>query len=206
MSDKAFNPNEHLRNLKGQSYLDVKYRLQWLNEDAENKGLRFSLTTDLLRYDEARQEYTFKATLEIYNENGELLKRTTGTGTETYKDFPSGPAEKSETKAIGRALGHAGFGTQFALEFEPDGNDDGERIVDSPVSAAKPTPRPPAKPVPAQGEGTAQLKGQVSAALAADKEAAGKLPKPVDDMNCEELTKTLSWLKDRAKRAREEGR
>ncbi len=50
--------------------------------------------------------------------------------------------EKAETAAIGRALAHAGFGTQFTAD------DEGEHLADSPVerSAQPATKRAPAKP------------------------------------------------------------
>lgn len=193
----AFDPNNHLRNLKGQQYLDVKWRLLWVNDDAETKGLRFSLTTDLVNYDPERKEYTFKALLEIMDENGAVVKRTTGWGTETEKDFPAGPCEKAETKAIGRALAAAGYGTQFAVELE-----EGDRLADSPVTPAKPAARPATSQDKQgdRGDGTALLRSQVAAALAADKEAASKLPKAADDMTQDELDKTLSWLRNRARR------
>lgn len=53
--------------------------------------------------------------------------------------------EKAGTGAVGRALLMAGFGTQYAL----DELDEGERIVDAPIPAAK-------KPQPAQQQDAAQ--------------------------------------------------
>lgn len=44
------------------------------------------------------------------------------------------------------------------------------------------------------------LRTEVAAGLATDRDAAAKLPKSTDEMNVDELEKTLSWLRNRAKR------
>jgi len=193
----SFNPQEHLRNLKGQSYLDVKWRLVWLAEECP----RYRISTELLKYIEQDKMWVFKARVDIIDEHGALVRSAEGTGQETEKDFPSGPCEKSETKAIGRALAALGFGTQFALEF-----DEGERVVDSPAT-------PPSKPAQARGSGLKvvdnrppqdpdeALRAEVVAGLAADVDAEAKLPKAAEEMTAEELEKTLTWLRNRAKRA-----
>lgn len=46
----------------------------------------------------------------------------------------------------------------------------------------------------------ARLRATVAAALAADPDAAAKLPKDADAMTAEELDKTLTWLQNRARR------
>src|SRR3989442_13876402 len=55
----------------------------------------------------------------------------TGYGSETERDFPAGWVEKAETKAIGRALGALGFGTQFALD--PDVGEGGGGTPGTPL-------------------------------------------------------------------------
>ncbi len=213
----AFNPNEHLRKLKGQDYLDVKWRLMWLREDYPDARI----TTELVRLDLEERLAVFRAEVSIPDKGS-----ASGFGSETEKDFPLGWVEKAETKAIGRALAALGFGTQFAVEL-----DEGDRVVDSPVSRSQQAPRPVAAPpapaaVPAAvsigqaktverdrgglkvvasdqaaaGDRTATLRQEVSASLAADKEAASRLPKSTDDMNAAELEKTLTWLRNRAQR------
>jgi len=213
----AFNPNEHLRKLKGQDYLDVKWRLMWLREDYPDARI----TTELVRLDLEERLAVFRAEVSIPDKGS-----ATGFGSETEKDFPLGWVEKAETKAIGRALAALGFGTQFAVEL-----DEGDRVVDSPVSRPQQAPRPVAAPpasaaMPAAvstgqakpverdrgglkvvasdqapaGDRTATLRQEVSASLAADKDAASKLPKSTDDMNAAELEKTLTWLRNRAQR------
>ncbi len=214
----AFNPNEHLRKLKGQDYLDVKWRLMWLREDYPDARI----TTELVRLDLEERLAVFRAEVSIPDKGS-----ATGFGSETEKDFPLGWVEKAETKAIGRALAALGFGTQFAVEL-----DEGDRVVDSPVSRPQPAqPRPtaaqPASVTAPAAASTAQvrpmerdrgglkvvasdqdpandrtvtLRQEVSASLAADKDAASKLPKSTDDMNAAELEKTLTWLRNRAQR------
>jgi len=102
---------------------------------------------------------------------------------------------------------------------------DGELVYDAgatPAPAAA-TPRPPEhervtietvgdraidvitgeivdKAAPAQDPDEA-LRAEVVAGLAADVDAQAKLPKPAQEMTAEELGKTLSWLRNRAKRA-----
>lgn len=199
----AFDPNGHLRNLKGQQYLDVKWRLVWLREEYPQARIK----TEMVHLDLDHKLAVFRAEVEI-PERG----LATGYGSETERDFPAGFIEKAETKAIGRALAALGFGTQFALEL-----DEGDRVVDSPVT---PMPNRPAVVKSAAVSGTGRsdrgslkvvaergaddqaetLRSEVVAGLAADREAASKLPKAADDMTSEELEKTLSWLRTRAKR------
>ncbi len=192
----TFDPNAHLRNLKGQSYLDVKWRLVWLAEECKN----YRVTTELIKYIEQEKMWVFKARVDIFDEHGAIQKSAESTGQETERDFPSGPCEKAETKAIGRALALLGFGTQFALEL-----DEGERVVDSPVQQARPARSAQAglKVVadrPATAPDQTTLRDEVTTGLAADPDAAAKLPKEASAMTAEELEKTLVWLRNRATR------
>ena len=115
----AFNPQEHMMDLKGKDYLQVMWRLVWFRE--EHPAWR--IETEMQRYDDEKQHAIFKAT--IFNEEGNALSN--GYGSESAKDFKD-YIEKAETKAVGRALAMLGYGTQFAPDL-----DEGERIVDSPV-------------------------------------------------------------------------
>ncbi len=117
----AFNPNDHLIDLKGKSYLQVMWRLVWFREE---KPL-WTINTMLIKLE--ADHAIFKA--EIMDEAGRQI--ASGYGSEGLKDFRD-YIEKAETKAIGRALAALGYGTQFAPEL-----DEGERIVDSPSPQVK---------------------------------------------------------------------
>ncbi len=202
----AFSPDQHLRNLKGQQYLDVKWRLMWLREEHPDARIK----TELVTFREDQQMWVFKAEVVIPDKGS-----ATGHGQETERDFPAGACEKAETKAIGRALAALGYGTQFAMEL-----DEGDRVVDSPVSpAAVRAPRADRSGLkvvaerPVEDRSTLKvvaerpvedradsLRADVASALAADHDAASKLPKAAEEMTAEELEKTLAWLRNRAKR------
>jgi hypothetical protein len=115
-----------LINLKGKAYLLVAHRLQWFNEKVEN----FSIQTEFLKIDS--EETIAKSTIVIKDKAGNVVKQASATKRETKKDFPD-HTEKAESSSIGRALAMMGFGTQFALSDL----DEGERIVDAPLPAAK---------------------------------------------------------------------
>lgn len=113
-----FNPNEHLLNLKGKDYLQVMWRLVWFREERP----LWNINTSHVEIDDVHAIFVTK----IYDEAGN--QKASGYGSETIKDFHD-YIEKAETKSIGRALAMLGYGTQFSPEL-----DEGERIVDSPVS------------------------------------------------------------------------
>lgn len=117
-----FNPKEHLMDLKGKDYMEVKWRLVWFREE---KPL-WSIDTKLEQLTENHAVFSAK----IYDENG--VQKSAGYGSESIKDFRDF-IEKAETKAVGRALAMLGYGTQFAPEME-----EGDRIVDAPVERKKP--------------------------------------------------------------------
>jgi hypothetical protein len=111
-----------LINLKGKSYLQVAYRLLWLNDDT----LKFNIETQFLEL--GKEHAVAKATVTVFDEGGQMVKRAQATKSETIKGFADF-IEKAETGAVGRALAMLGFGTQFAI----DDLDEGERIVDAPL-------------------------------------------------------------------------
>lgn len=115
----AFNPADHMIPLKGKDYLQVAWRLVWFREEHPD----WAIVTSILESDV--DHAIFRAV--ICDENG--VQKCTGHGSESKRDFGD-YLEKAETKAVGRALAMLGYGTQFtATEL-----DEGERIVDSPVS------------------------------------------------------------------------
>lgn len=114
----AFDPAKHLVKLKGKDYLEVKWRLVWLRDVASDA----QIDTDLISFNETFA--VFKAVVTLPTGG-----RGTGYGSEEKAHFGD-YMEKAETKAIGRALGALGFGTQFADDFA---DADSDRIADSPV-------------------------------------------------------------------------
>lgn len=112
-----------LISLKGKDYLQVAHRLIWFNEVVE----RFTMDT-FVHAGSNEDKSTVTATVSVFNEKGELVKRASGTKSEHKTHFPD-HLEKCETGAIGRALAMLGYGTQFAIADL----DEGDRIVDSPV-------------------------------------------------------------------------
>lgn len=114
-----FDPNEHMMNLKGRQYLEVKWRLVWFRADCPD----WNIDTLLVEHDPGNSA-VFAA--KIYDGAG--VQKSSGYGSETVKDFKD-YLEKAESKAVGRALAMLGYGTQFAAEMEEDG-----LVVDAPVS------------------------------------------------------------------------
>src|SRR5262245_39823954 len=129
MEPSEFNPSEHLTDLRGRAYLEVKWRIVWINDYCDKYGYHLDIDTEMVRDEE--QYAAFRARVTILDESGVVLKRATGWGTETATDFGDF-AEKAETKALGRALAVIGFGTQFCEDYE-FGAEQG-RVVDSPVN------------------------------------------------------------------------
>lgn len=136
MSEQKFNAAEHLINLKGKEYLEVRWRLVWLRTDypeAQVETFPVSIDPDLAIV-------RCKVTLP----NGAC---GSGIGSESPRDFGD-YIEKAETKAIGRALGTLGFGTQFTEDFDTPIRANGEpSLADAPVVR---TPKQPTN-APKQG-------------------------------------------------------
>lgn len=124
MSDERqpFDPARHLTKVSGHDYLEVKWRIVWFR-DVHPDG---SIVTELVQHQ--GQNAVFKATVSWPTDTG--IVTCTDYGSEGSDDFGD-YLEKASTKAIGRALGLAGFGTQFSTEH--DFGSDRQRVVDSPV-------------------------------------------------------------------------
>jgi len=116
----AFDPKQYMTDLRGKDYLEVKWRLLWFRDTYPNGKIE----TDIVNY----APIVVKAW--VYDESGNLL--ATGHGSANTNNpkvvWAGREIEKAETAAIGRALGHAGFGTQF----DPD-SDEEDYLADSPV-------------------------------------------------------------------------
>lgn len=122
-----FNPNDNLIDLQGKKYLEIKWRLVWLRELHGDKA---SVVTELIHANDSI--IVFKATIAI---NGEVVATAHGSAPAQGKGSWRGrEIEKAETASVGRALAHAGFGTQFAGEDVEEGEG---RLSDSPVDLSK---------------------------------------------------------------------
>jgi hypothetical protein len=134
----TFNPKEHITKIKGKDYLEVKWRVAWLRDE----NPLWAINTDVF---EIAGAVVCKAI--ISDENGNLIASGMATVREASKQeftWSGREFEKAETAAIGRALAHAGYGTQFC----GDEMDEGDYIADSPVKKQPPqsNSKPQAEP------------------------------------------------------------
>lgn len=136
--------------LKGKWYLETKYRIQWFRDDHKAGDIRTEIVS--------LNPLVVKAT--IVDENGQALATAHAGAKESPGAVWSGRAvEKAETAAIGRALGHAGYGTQFAGEGSDDDEADSGHLADSPVQPAQ-APVQPAQAAPKKnGNGNGKANG-----------------------------------------------
>lgn len=138
-----FKPEEHLMQLQGKDYLEVKWRLVWFRQECPNG----TIETQILHYDPDRE---VEEEVMVWNNETrrkeKIVKRGkgycvfhavvkdgkggigSGTKSETAVGFPD-YLEKAESGSIGRALATLGYGTQFT----GDELAEGVRLADSPV-------------------------------------------------------------------------
>jgi hypothetical protein len=96
-----FDRERYLRDMKGGGkYLDVKWRVLWLRQEHPDAEIE----SELLKLEAAQA--VFKVTIRL--PSGAVA---TGHGSETQDDFRDF-LEKAETKALGRACAHLGYGTE----------------------------------------------------------------------------------------------
>lgn len=137
-----FDPKPYLQNLSRDSrnprmYLPTAARVLWFRTEHPAGTIR----TEIVQLDPFP---VFKAV--ILNGDGVQLATGHGSAQPNPKAVYSGrEVEKAETAAIGRALGLAGYGTQF------DGDDDSDNLADSPVER-KPAPVATPQPSPVNGK------------------------------------------------------
>src|SRR3982751_2688986 len=127
-TETEFDPAKYLSSVGGKAYLEVKWRVVWIDHDAKLKDYAVRIDTDLLSHTD--KNAIFKARVTIVDSNGVLVRETSGHGSEDKDDFRDF-LEKAETKAIGRALAAAGYGSQFATDFYFGAAH--ERVGDGPV-------------------------------------------------------------------------
>jgi hypothetical protein len=136
----SFDPKSHLiqlpRRVKDQNtgqwvtrqddYLEVKWRLVWFRERFPHG----TIESKFFCLDWEKEVAICHATV-TDGEGGSA----DGTGTETRKGFEDF-VEKSQTRAIGRALAALGIGTQFVGEELSEG----DHVADAPVITSTPPP------------------------------------------------------------------
>lgn len=123
MSEQKFNPSDYLTYIKGQPYLAVRSRIQWFRSEFPFGKIE----TRLLSFENDRA--IVASHIEAVTEDGQITGSATGLGSCTVPEF-NDAIEKAETRAIGRALGALGFGTQFCDDFS-DGPETG-MLADAP--------------------------------------------------------------------------
>lgn len=146
--DHVFDPAPYIINIESNPrkperlYLEAKFRAMWMRTPGSEKeiNLRFGIQTEMIEHEYGKYA-TFKATV-TDNETGKVI--ATGHKSEVPTRQVPDYLEKSETGSIARALGMCGFGTQFALEFQGEGESD--RLADGPMNGNGKTAPPEAKP------------------------------------------------------------
>lgn len=112
-----FDAKSKITKMQGKDYLEVKWRIAWFRDEHPKGGI----ITELASHD----PIIVKAT--ILDGDNHVL--STGFGTPKMQGVAkTRPFEGAETAAVGRALAHAGYGTQFTDEF-----DEGEHLADAPI-------------------------------------------------------------------------
>lgn len=114
---EAFNAAAHLTKIKGQDYLEVKWRLAWFRQENPDGVLETSLEA----HENGRAIFRARAT----KPSG---ASATGWGSCTVDEFEA-YVEKAETKALGRALAALGYGTTAADDWDDTG-----ALADAPVN------------------------------------------------------------------------
>lgn len=111
MAQQPFDPNQFISKVKGNDYLEVKWRIAWMRSEHPDA----ILDTELVSHADDRA--IMRAIVTFPNGGS-----ATGWGSETAASFEN-YIEKAETKAIGRALTALGYGTPASEheEHEQDG-------------------------------------------------------------------------------------
>lgn len=122
--------------LQGKDYLQVAHRILWMREDHPD----WVISTSFVNLGTPPAEQVVVACCEILDGSGKILGRGHGASVPKSGSFED-VFERAETAAIGRTLGHLGYGTQFAQELD----EPSDKVVDSPFEA-KSIPKAPSAP------------------------------------------------------------
>ncbi len=199
-----------LMNLQGKPYLAVAYRVVWFRKAVQDGFIRTEVIDHKVGELGKKEGYTVvKATVgrtlvlgDAATGRGTPFEQILATGIKTeYEDNFGDHAEKAETGAIGRALGFAGYGTQFDPELEE--GDVAGRLADSPIEPAKKTTGRKAKPIEQETQ-AAGSEGKAPLVLVQPDEAKagpiGAATQRIDDR-----AKLQELIQGTAKIAREKG-
>jgi hypothetical protein len=126
----SFNPKEHLIKLQGRDYLEVKWRIVWFRDEHKTG----CIDTELISYEPGCA--VVKASVSIDGVNVLATGMAVADSRQKKSMWTGKEIMKAETAAIGRALAHAGYGTQFTDEVEDD------FLADSPVKETQKPPTP----------------------------------------------------------------
>lgn len=135
----GFNPNDHMMKLQGKDYLPVAPRMAWAHAEHPKGWSSRILASEHTSWEEPdprsrttpKQNRTVReywVRVRISFANGAFYEDE---GSETNIDFPAAYREKAITKALGRALAQAGYGTLYAPEFDETATLDRKAGVDS---------------------------------------------------------------------------
>jgi hypothetical protein len=135
----SFNPKDHMSQLKGKDYLEVKWRLVWFRDEHPGGAIR----TEVISMNPLLVKATVMDGSGQFLADGHAGAKLPSNGTAVWAGRE---VEKAETAAVGRALGHAGYGTQF------DAEDEGDYLADSPVEHKPSAGMKTEDPRPANGK------------------------------------------------------
>lgn len=166
--------------LKGKPYLQVAHRVVWCREEHPDWVFEVSFI-------EINDKFAFaKATIS----DAEGKVRAIAHKVEHFSHFADA-IEKAETGAIGRALAMIGYGTQFAPDIDEE-----DRIVDTPISPAKPKVESPLKKLGDEREELARDPGKYVFTF-------GKFSKegrPIKELDVYALNNYLKYINDEAEK------